>query len=205
VTAPVHTIPHGVRTDVFRPSPGCRHEPRRQSILLVGTYLRDWPAARRIVRQLTVAGVGSVVLGVASEQLHVDDRLVELGPRVSEAELVRHYDEAVALLLPVLDGTASNALLEAMSAGCPVVCPRLPAMVEFLGDDEDCYPPGDEDVAVARILSYVRNPAARRARSAVLRRRAKRFDWAWMRAPLEAVYRSHQGHGSRSTGTYTAP
>ena len=76
-----------------------------------------------------------------------------------------------------------------MAAGCPVICPRLPSLVdEYLGDDLDAFDPGRHDVAVARLLHYVRDPGARQARAQALRARVQRFDWGHLQARYAALF-----------------
>jgi glycosyltransferase involved in cell wall biosynthesis len=183
-------VPHGVWTHVFRP-PSASAPAARDSVLLVGNYLRDWAGTRQIVEMLAAEDVRSVVLGSAApDRLSVRDPLVEISPRVCEAELAALYDRSAALLLPVLEATASNALLEAMAAGCPVICPRFPSLVdEYLGDAADSYTQGRYDEAVARVLAYVLEPERRAARSRALIKRADLFDWARLRPLLAATYR----------------
>jgi glycosyltransferase involved in cell wall biosynthesis len=191
LAASIHVVPHGVWTRVFRPALDSKDATTvRDRVLFVGNYLRDWNGTARIVEMLAAAGVRSVVLGsAAADRLPVRDSLVELSPRVSEQELAAMYNRSAALVLPVLNATASNALLEAMAAGCPVICPRLPSLVdEYLGDDADAYPPGDYRAAVARALRYVRDPSSRAARSQALMSRAEQFDWARLRPRLAAAY-----------------
>jgi glycosyltransferase involved in cell wall biosynthesis len=187
LSAHVHPIPHGVWTSVFRPSVSSAHA---GYVLLVGSYLRDWPAAKYAIRQLARAGVRCVALGAGSrDHLAGDDVRVEGLQRVSEEELVRLYHGAAAVFLPFLEATASNALLEAMAAGCPVVCPNLPSLVgEYLGDDIDAYPPNDVDAGVSRLLHYAADDTARSARSHALVTRARRFDWASLEPRYRAVY-----------------
>jgi glycosyltransferase involved in cell wall biosynthesis len=189
LTASVHVVPHGVWTRVFRPPPAST-QAFRDSVLLVGNYLRDWNGTRQIVQMLADAGVRSVVLGSAApDRLSVRHPLVEISPRVSEVELAAMYDRSAALLLPVLDATASNALLEAMASGCPAICPRFPSLVdEYLGDATDSYIQGQYDEAVARALTYVQEPERRAARSHALMKRADMFDWARLRPLLAATY-----------------
>jgi glycosyltransferase involved in cell wall biosynthesis len=185
----VNVVPHGVWTHVFRPptpaTPG-----DRDNVLFVGNYLRDWAGMRQITEKLAAEGVRSVVLGsAAARQLAIRNPLLEISPRVPEPELAAMYDRAAALVLPVLDATASNALLEAMAAGCPVICPRLSSLVDdYLSDDSDSYEPGRYDQAVAHALSYVEHPGRRAARSPELMRRAQLFDWARLRPLLAATY-----------------
>lgn len=190
LTVPVSAVPHGVWARAFRP-PSASAPVDRGTVILVGNYLRDWDGARQIVEKLAAADVRSVVLGSAApDRLSVHHPLVEISPRVPETELARMYHSSAALLLPVLNATASNALLEAMAAGCPIICPRLPSLVdEYLGDEADSYAPGRYDDAVARALLYVRQPGQRAERSRVLMNRASMFDWARVQPLLVTTYR----------------
>ena len=107
---------------------------------------------------------------------------------LDEPELAAHYRGAAAVFLPVIDGTASNALLEAMAAGCPVVCPRLPGFIDdYLGDDEDSYRPGDVQSALDA-LERTADTARRRRRAGLLARRAHHFDWSNLRQRFIDAY-----------------
>jgi glycosyltransferase involved in cell wall biosynthesis len=187
VSTPVHAIPHGVWTQVFRPRGDCA---AGDFVLIVGSYLRDWAVAKQVIRELAAAGVRCVALGAGSRD-HLSQETVAVDglQRVSEGEFIDLYHRAAAVFLPFLEATASNALLEAMAAGCPVVCPRFPSIVgEYLGDDVDAFPVDRVDVGVARLLHYVRDPAARAARSQTLEARAQRFDWSGLETGYRAVY-----------------
>lgn len=192
LTASLHAVPHGVWTKVFRPPPGHRTRSDRNEILIVGTYLRDWQFARRVIGRIAQVGIRSRVLGAsAKEQLAIDHPLVTVSPQVSEPELVQLYHRSVALFLPVLGATASNALLEAMTAGCPVVCTRFPSFVEeYVGDDSDAFAPQDEDRAVDLLVKYATNLTYRNTRSRTLMRRAQMFDWARLRVRFMKTYKA---------------
>jgi glycosyltransferase involved in cell wall biosynthesis len=185
---PIRFVPHGVWTDIFRP-PGVTTG-ERKDVLLVGNYLRDWDGTARLVHKLAAAGVRTVVVGsAAASRLSVEHPLVELRSHISEPDLTEAYDRSAALLLPVLDATASNALLEAMSSGCPVICPRLPSLVDdYLGDGIDAFEPGDYDRAAELALGYIAQPERRAARSKVLLERVRRFDWSHLGPELQAAY-----------------
>jgi glycosyltransferase involved in cell wall biosynthesis len=184
---PVYGLPHGVWTRAFRLA-----EPdsptARDSVLMVGTYLRDWDSSRRIIDQLAASGIRTDLVG-SGDRLAVDHPLVTRHSRVSETELARLYQRSAALVLPVLDATASNALLEAMAAGCPVVCPRFASLIdEYLGDDADAYASDDPAGAVARATRLVNDPRYRAARSARLLARVEKFDWEYLRPRFEETY-----------------
>lgn len=185
----VYAVPHGVWTHVFRPPVAANGAPRRD-VLFVGSFLRDWDEAKRVAAELGQAGVRPIALGAGPRQhLAGCDLPIEVAPRVSEEELVHMYHRAAAIFLPFLAATASNALLEAMAAGCPVVCRRLPSLIdEYLGDDSNSYEAGQYEVAAARLLHYVNNPSAREAKSRELMARATQFDWSRIKDRYAAVY-----------------
>jgi len=192
LAAPIYTVPHGVWTKAFRPTSAAPPW-RRQNVLIVGSVLRDWEGARQVVAMLARAGVRSIALGAgARANLVSNGSQLEVRPRVSEAELVELYAQSAALFLPFLEATASNALLEAMAAGCPVICPRLPSLVEeYLDDDSDAYEAGRYDTAVSRLLHYVRNPSDREAKSRALMKRADEFDWARVKKCYASIYQEN--------------
>ena len=186
---PIHAVAHGVWTRVFRAATPAAH---RDHVLLVGSVLRDWTAATQVAAGLAEAGVRCVAVGAGPRSHLVSEGTpIEVLPWVSEDMLARMYAAAAAVFLPFLDATASNALLEAMAAGCPAVMPRLPSLVdEYVGDDLDAVDPGRHDLAIARLLHYVRSPEDRAARSQALRARADRFDWARLKPRYAAVFDS---------------
>ena len=189
LAVPIYAIPHGVWTNVFRPTSPWSGQ-SRQDVLLVGSVLRDWEGAKQVVELLARAGVRPIALGAgAHEHLVGHNSRVEVPPRLSEAELAAMYERSAALFLPILEATASNALLEAMAAGCPVVCPRLPSLVEeYLGNDVDSFEAGRYDIAAVRLLYYVHNPSAREAKRRELMARADAFDWSHLKQCYAATY-----------------
>lgn len=186
--APVYAVPHGVWTTVFRPT-GVRRDLPSEIVLTVGSFHRDWDGVKRIAEILARAGIRILALGTgAREHLNGSGEHIQVLPRFSEAELLEMYHCAAVVFLPFLDATASNALLESMSVGCPVVCPRFPALIEYLGEESDCFGAGQYDQAATAILRYVQDPSARAAKSQALINRAAKFDWACLKHRYAAVY-----------------
>ena len=191
LSASVHAIPHGVWTDNFSPAAERRPvaRPGRDRVLLVGNYLRDWELARDVVNTLTPRGLRCLVLGSAVPPGTFNgNELVLVADRVSEAELIELYDTSAAMFLPVLAATASNAVLEAMAAGCPVVCPAIPSLVDdYLGSRDDAFDPRDPARAVDLLLGYASRPDIRERTSRRLARRVAMFDWMALKPQFAAV------------------
>jgi glycosyltransferase involved in cell wall biosynthesis len=190
-SAPIHAIPHGVWTGVFRPAEASSTNPH-PCIMMIGSFLRDWEGAKRVLEILSRAGVRTFALGAGARDKLSGTNLppqVEVLQRVSESRLAELYQHSAAVFLPFLEATASNALLEAMAAGCPVICPRFPSLIdEYLGDDSDSFSRGEYEVAASRLLHYTRTPTDRRAKAQTLMAKASAFDWTHVRERFVPIY-----------------
>ena len=78
---------------------------------------------------------------------------VELHSSINDKSLLRLYQSAQILLLPLLDCTANNALLEGMACGLPVVTTDLPAIKDYVNDDCSILAPKGDSKALAMPLS----------------------------------------------------
>ncbi|MCX2970350.1 MULTISPECIES: glycosyltransferase family 4 protein [Streptomyces] len=163
-------------------------EPRKGLPVL----MRALPAIleRRPAARLLVAGRGDEKEAVAGLPAHLRDRVQFLGMVSDEdkARLLRSVDVYVA---PNTGGESFGIILvEAMSAGAPVLASDLDAFVQVLGGGEagETYPNEDAD-ALARAAVRLLGDADRRAE---LRARAsahvRRFDWGTVAADILAVY-----------------
>jgi glycosyltransferase involved in cell wall biosynthesis len=185
---PIFMIPHGVWAKVFRPN--IHEQFNRRDVLIVGSFLRDWEGAKKVVKLLTQMGIRSIALGAgAIENLINLGSNIEVPPRVSEVELASLYHRSAAVFLPLTQATASNALLEAMAAGCPIICPRMNSLTdEYLGYESDSFEIGQYEVAAEKILYYIKNPSARIAKQNELLKRVEEFDWAYIKERFARVY-----------------
>lgn len=148
-------------------------------------YLLDavgWLQARGRPCTLLLAGDGEEreALERQAEQLGIDARFLgasgNTGPLLARADVV---------VLPSLSEGMSNALMEAMAAGRPIVATDVGGTPELLRERGMLVPPGDPPALAAAIEELLADPA----RAATLGQRAR----AWSRAhlPLDRMVDQH--------------
>jgi glycosyltransferase involved in cell wall biosynthesis len=105
-------------------------------------------------------------------ELSLSDRIV-IVPKVAHEEMADIYRLAdVVVSVPFTDGTPVT-LLEALSAGRPVVATDLPSVREWLGDLDpgSLVPVGDVAATARALAAALDRPAAERAEIALRGRR----------------------------------
>lgn len=186
---PVHFVPHGVNAGFFRPAEAA---PGPIRFVCVGAHLRDFA---------TFAAVANNVLGVDPKvEFHLvcntsaaagvpDLPNIRKLASVTDEELLRTYQDATALLLPLIDATANNALLEGMACGLPLITTDLPGVHDYT--TADCRllsPKGDATTMTDHVLAMVRGEVDRQAMAIASRRQAELLSWPNVRAALRGVY-----------------
>ena len=181
-------------------------EPRKGSDTLVRAIAALKQAGRRPVH--AVVGGHSfqdyrayrdrVLASLPGLGLRLDDDVVLLGT-VPDAELPAWYAAADVLAFPSTKEGWGLAVLEAMSAGLPVVASDLPVFREFLSPGQDALlVPVDDAPALATALAAVLDDPelADRLRLAA-RATCERFSWALSATEHQAIYASLGDHRAR--------
>jgi glycosyltransferase involved in cell wall biosynthesis len=224
-SARVFWVPHGVDTTVFCPAfsrrsgldtahGGIQAKPSSSGLcLFVGVHMRDFETLRRVMEQVWRQNQNlRFVLVTAGEQfgLLADLENVELRCGISEAELVGLYQSADLFLQPLLDSTANNSILEAMSCGLPVIASDVGGVRDYLGDECGVLvPPRDAEAMAEAVLSLWADEPARHRMAARARPQAERFDWSVVTEQTRQVYervlaRTGPWRGfRRTTGSHT--
>jgi glycosyltransferase involved in cell wall biosynthesis len=186
----VSLLRHGIWTDTFRP--GLSTVPDN-CVLFVGEHLRDWLLITNVARQLgqdPSLRLRLVIPRIYSDWfVNVPNATIETG--IPEVDLITHYQRSLLLLLPLQAAIANNALLEAMSCGCPVLTNRLPSVKEYLGDEGVYFSDGDASECMQKIESLRRKSHRERVslRTALVAR-AARLDWTALRPSYASFYRA---------------
>jgi glycosyltransferase involved in cell wall biosynthesis len=196
----VDVVHHGVDHAAFPPQRGGADGPAAPYFLCLGntrpyknipTALRAFALVARAAPgvRLTVTGRGDSTADLRrlAGRLEVDDRVTFSGP-VSQPEIVRLLHGASALVFPSIVEGFGLPVLEAMSAGCPVIASHAPALTEIAGDAAifcDAERPDAFAAAMQRVLCEPGLRARLRDRGIV---RAARFTWNDCATRTLAVY-----------------
>ena len=108
---------------------------------------------------------------------------------ISEAALIELYQKSDALLVPLVNATANNAVLESLACGTPVISTAVGGIPDYV--TTGCgwlFPKGD----VGPIMDLVRQLCANKAVSESRRKEARlqsvRFDWHEVAKRMSVVY-----------------
>lgn len=194
------SVPHGVDHEAFSASVESNDPVRPPYFVCLGNTrpYKNIPTAMKAfalcVRErpgveLVIAGRGDSFrsLKTLARRLDVAGRVRFAGP-LSHAEMLGLLHGAQALIFPSLVEGFGLPVLEAMSAGCPVIASRVPAIVEVAEDAAlFCHPARPEEFAAAmtRLLDEARLGRDLRVRGHA---RASQFSWDRCAEGTLAVY-----------------
>jgi glycosyltransferase involved in cell wall biosynthesis len=184
--SPIILIRHGVCHKFFRPL-SSRREDREPRLLFVGQWLRDFStlssAMKLIWAENPSVQLDCVIPRFARSQpellrLAADDR-VHWHADISAFKLCELYQHSTLLLLPLIDGTANNAVMEALSCGLPVISTRVGGMPDYIpaGAGQLCAR-GSAWEHAAAVMKWMSNDELRREGAVIARRTVETmFTW----------------------------
>ena len=180
----VHSLRLGVDTDYW--SPGPRDDGRRRCIM-VGTHLRDFELLGAVMRSLIAEGFEWDIVTVSPQvsRLPVHPR-VRIHRNITDLQLRELYRLADASLLPLRGASASNALLQSLACGTPVIATDVGGVRSY-GEDSPAVrlaPSADGDAHAEAIREVTKQPSLRSA----ARTDALRYDWSRVAADHERLF-----------------
>lgn len=196
----VYVAPHGVDVEFFRPSEERQWKDRAPSCLVVGHWLRDFATLTSVVARLAdVLPELSVDVVLPHETRSVAQHFalarhqsVTFHAGLTDDELLALYQRSSLLLLPLLDATANNAILEAMACGLPIVTTDLPGLGTYVDPSfADLLTAGDVEAAVDAVVRIVGAEDERVRRGEAARTHAENnLSWHRVAGRLLDVYKS---------------
>lgn len=178
-------IKHGVDADFFHPRPAAvtKHAPK---VITVGSWLRDqrfWAqtisacmAMDSSIRFEVLCDPGSVSRYM--QYLPNKDARVTFVANLDDEQLRAFYQSADIGFLPLLGGTANNALLECMSSGVPCVVSDLASTREYAGSTALFVNNLNPGAAAETLISLAQSPDIRFRLAASARAKVEK-ELAW--------------------------
>jgi glycosyltransferase involved in cell wall biosynthesis len=156
--------------------------------------MRDWEASHRIIdecsaRELPVQfdavlprSLWPVFIGCANTRLQTG---------LPEEELIRLYQNADALLVPVVDATANNTVLESLACGTPVISNSVGGIPDYV--DETCgwlFGKGEVSGIVNLIDQLCNKPEIAYSMRESARRKSLEFSWDRIAKQMVTIYKA---------------
>jgi glycosyltransferase involved in cell wall biosynthesis len=196
----VFFVPHGVDVHYFtpgEPNSGSPKQDRHFQCLFVGKHLRDFDVLAETVKTLASRDPEIHFQGVIPDNFNAHFNSlpnVALMTGISDERLLQLYQRADLLVLPLIDGTANNSILEAMACGLPVVSTDLPCTWDYI--DDSCallVPKGDASAVVEAIVALKKDPNKRKGFAKAISKRAMDLSWEKTARHMEKVYQAVTG------------
>ncbi|MBW6398618.1 glycosyltransferase [Roseomonas sp. HJA6] len=184
--ARIHVVPHGIDTDFFTPGPRAPGDGFR--LLSVGHWLRDHASAFAALTLLRQAGLDARLRLITPNPPPDTPPGVIVEAGLTDEALRQAFRDTDALLLPLHDATANNAILEALACGRPVVSTDVGGVAEMTGDTARLVPRGDARGLADAVLGLAADPTVAAALGRAARARAEALDWRRVGALHAAVY-----------------
>lgn len=186
----IHLIHHGVDTAFFHPLQ--KEGKKEKQCLFVGTHLRDFETLKEVIRQVNQVS-GTIRFNIVTEKTSLGEcgglKNTYLFEQIREHELLDQYRESDVLLMPIMDCTANNSLLEAMACGLPVVTNDVGGVRDYVNDRcAVLVEPGNAHLMADRLLALLNDDDRRTAMSFNARENALRFDWKMIADQITAIY-----------------
>jgi glycosyltransferase involved in cell wall biosynthesis len=116
---------------------------------------------------------------------------LELRSGIPEDELLSLYQTASLMVMPFIDATANNALLESMACCLPTVVSDIGAVRDYVSPESSVLvPPFDARTMAEKIIYLLDNPGMRSDIGEQARQQVSKFSWLNVVEKHRAVYDS---------------
>ncbi len=112
-------LPHGVDVQYFK----ANYSDKKNRILLVGNWLRDFDFAKQVFSELFKRKEDVQICVISNEKnlKTLKFEKLDLKSKISDKELLDEYNKSKVVFLPLSEYTANNSVLEAIASGCRVL------------------------------------------------------------------------------------
>ena len=188
----IETILHGMDSHWFCPYPVQPPIDDTAPLkgFMIGVTERDHIFLADVMRRVPPSVMQLFVATSTAQQVHYDGiESVTILPRLADADLRETYRKSDLLMMPVMDCTANNSILESMACGTPVMTNRIGGIPEYVPDDINIIMPDkSKDDWVDKIHKLAANRESLAAFRGPVRKWAESLDWSRVAARYLAFY-----------------
>ena len=184
-------IPHGVDTKFFVPD---RSKTTKNNLLFVGQHLRDFEAFNtsipEISKKITDLKV-NVIVHPAYVKKVLPHKSITIFSDIKDPKLLNFYQSASLLLLPLVDVTACNSILEALSCALPVVTNNIGGNTTYL-EGTKAIQVSDSVSYVKKVVDLLQDQEKLELMSSLSRTKAEKYEWDIVVKTIEGYYKTLQ-------------
>lgn len=160
----VHFIPHAADTNHFKP--GIKHD-KTFRCLTVGNWMRDFTAISNCIQKINKQNPEikfDIIYNKPISENKAYAKLLEIEQvtfhsRIPDQALLDLYHNASILLLPLLNATANNAILESAACGLPILTTEIESLKSYTDPTFTFYfPKNDFNQMAEWVLEKYHNP-----------------------------------------------
>ena len=135
ITVPIHFIHHGL-SEKFR-NVDLEYERNTNKLLFAGSWLRDIILIIKLCRLLLINTEFQITFILPMNKRNIELMELTKNPKfillsnLSDNDLLREYSTSFLLVHPLIDSTANNSILEAITTKTPILTNRTDGTVEY--------------------------------------------------------------------------
>ena len=153
--AEIKFIPHGIDINYFKPSNSIK---RKNQIFIIGVSHRNTKRDIQIIEALNNSKSNiefKIIVPKGFEKIYRNIPNTEIiTEKISDSELLYFYQNSKGVLLSLIDCTASNTILEALSTGCPLFINNVGAVKDYIPENSGV--PVFENGSIDSQVAYIR-------------------------------------------------
>jgi len=187
----LHFVPLGVDVEYYQP-PTSLVDRDPDLCIIIGENHRDFLTLRGVIELVSYLRPHTRFVcvmpprGIAQLGTHPN---LEVRSGIPEEELLKLYQTASLMVMPLQDATANNAVLESMACGLPMVISDIGAVRDYVSPESAAIVPAfDARQMTEKVIELLANQAQRDELGQQARLQSLKFAWPTVIGLLKSVY-----------------